>query len=175
VVEYDAGKPPRLIPGSPRQPELLEIKSFRADLANEILHAGGVEEAVAILEELVKHVDRESATDEERIVDYQILADLAYGLMRLWRLEPALAVLSRLPLNTRRLDEPRRRALGLRALVHARLGERFYAEQDRDRLYAHDALHPLLAEIDRELSVGVEATTHPVRAGSQGETRGSVR
>lgn len=156
VVEYDAGPRPRLRPTAPRPPEILEIKRYRRDVAVELLHEGGVEEAIAVLEDLVKHVDRDVATEDERLVDYEIMADLAYGLLRAWRLDQALAVLARVPLNTRRLDEGRRRCLGLRGLAHARLGERFYAERDRDRLYAHDPRHPLLDAIDKELSVGVQ-------------------
>lgn len=174
VVEYDAGKRPLLRTGKPRPPEILEIKRYRAGLASELMHAGGVEEAVAVLEDLVKYTDRDVGDEEERLLDYDILSDLAYGLMRLWRLDESLAVLARMPLNTRRLDEPRQRALGLRALVHYRLGETFYSQRDRDRLYAQDPRHPLLDEIERESATGVEPITYAPRPSSAGASPSST-
>jgi hypothetical protein len=170
VVQYDGGKPPRLRSTRPRAPELAEIKEYRGLLASELLEAGGVEEAVAVLEDLLKHVDRAGADQDEALLDYAIVADLAQGLIRLWRLETALAVLGRLPLNARRLDEPRRRALAYRAIAHARLGEMFYARRDRDRLYAHDPNHRMLQLVDKEIAGGVDTQTqasHPQDAASE--------
>lgn len=151
LIEYRAGKKVRIGSRRPDPLSVLDVKAYRYAVASRLMDAGGEEEAVSILEDLLPFVDREGAAEDEALLDHEILADLALGLIRLWRLDAALAVLGRAPLNARRLDPPRLRALGYRSIAQARLGELFYAKQDRERLYSYDPRHPLLDVIDEEI------------------------
>ena len=153
IVEYDSGRRPFLPFRRPRHPSIVEIKQYRNRLAADKYTEGSLEEAILIFEGLLTFVGREHATYRERLLDHTVLGNLAECLMETGEFGKATAVLSRAPLESPHLDGTLKRCLGLRALCYVRMGQAELALVDHHSLYAQDARHPLLIDIEREIAL----------------------